>query len=193
MSKQFNVDLVDQYVSEALLNKSEMIYILPIPSQSVEIAAALFGFKYSIKQLVLLDIDQAQNSENTIPLIFFWVIKPKHEKEVDFKKNIVKICQYGQIHQTCSIEVVKNQVTVQRSQTSMITQKMLNLDEIVQWIVLNFWTLFINDATTQSILRDANQEDRISEPQTNFARLARQLKANSILKELDLLTVNTQL
>ena len=58
------------------------------------------------------------------------------------------------------------------------TQKVTDL------LMTEFWPLFKDQHQQILDIRSANKTEAVSKPQTNFGRLARQLKANQILEQL---------
>ncbi|AVH15588.1 hypothetical protein ENC21_03960 [Acinetobacter indicus] len=53
-----------------------------------------------------------------------------------------------------------------------------------------FWEKFKNESLETFVITRANEDVAVAEPQTNMGRMARKLKADQLVKELDLTKIN---
>lgn len=187
MSQKLGDDfnLIDAWILDAELNETASIYMMPILQQKIDVAAALFALNYPFKQLVLTDLNTLSLPSSSIQQLLFWVIQPKDVTPEQFKQNLVQICRYVHIEISCCLEIMNTHVNVQVLKSSTVIQKTLEKDQVAPYLSAYFGKHFsIDNAQIEFIC--AEQQLVVNEPQTNFARLARQLKGKAILQALNL-------
>ncbi|ENV66706.1 Uncharacterised protein [Acinetobacter junii] len=79
-----DLDIINQLILGDTSNEKSGIYILPVFTRKVEIAAALFGLQYTFEQLSL-HYSNANEKENG--QLFFWVKQPKDCEDSVFNRT----------------------------------------------------------------------------------------------------------
>ena len=115
---------------------------------------------------------------------FFLVKQPEHTLDTTFHQDIQKICHYFQIKPNCFIEFTDNQTTLSISDLNVVKKVNDETQKVTDLLMTEFWPLFKDQHQQILDIRSANETEAVSKPQTNFGRLARQLKANQILEQL---------
>lgn len=191
-------NFLNQILSSNDKDQSTTLYILPafsVPEDHlkdcrkkvVNIAATFFGLGYSFGQITLDLSEQQKNIQNKY---FFWVKQPINLSDDDFNHLIQKICKYFDINVKCLIEVNKQLANVTIYSCGLVKNVNLETTQIAETLVPDFWDLFKDEQQKILEIRSSNDSERITEPQTNFGKFARKLKANQILEELNLLSKN---
>ena len=177
-------------------DQSTTLYIFPAFSVSedhlkgcrkklVNIAAALFGLGYSFGQITLDLSDQQKNIQNKY---FFWVKQPINLSDNDFNHFIQKICKYFDLNVKCLIKVNKKLANITIYSFDLVKNVNLETTQISETLIPDFWNLFKGEQQKILEIRFSNASEMIAEPQTNFGKLARKLKADQILQELNLIS-----
>ena len=192
----FSTDFLNKSLLRPTTEKNCSWYVLPGFTLSknavsheraiiVDIAAALFGMKYPFEQLILQFSKSNTDDQTEMDKFFFLVKQPEHTLDTTFHQDIQKICHYFQIKPNCFIEFTDNKTTLSISDINVVKKVNDKTQKVTDLLMTEFWPLF-KDQHQQMILdiRSANETEAVSEPQTNFGRLARQLKANQILEQL---------
>lgn len=176
-------ELINQLVLDGISNEKAGIYVFPILSNKAEIAAALFGLKYTFEQLSL-HRSNAIEKENA--KLFFWVRQPKDCEDSFFNQNILKICDYYQIVSKCSVRVQDDEATIELYLNDESSKTTVEVKEAAEWILSSFFEKFKSESLETLVVTYANESSAVAEPQTNMGRMARKLKADQLVKELDL-------
>ena len=191
----FSTDFLNKSLLNPITEKNCSWYVLPGFTQSetsvrndraiiVDIAAVLFGMKYPFEQLILQFSKSNIDHQNKMDKFFFLVKKPEHTVDTTFHQDIQKICHYFQIKLNCFIEFTDNQTTLSISDLNVVKKVNDETQKVTDLLMTEFWPLFKDQHQQILDIRSANETEAVSEPQTNFGRLARQLKANQILEQL---------
>ena len=191
----FSTDFLNKSLLNPITEKNCSWYVLPGFTQSetsvrndraiiVDIAAALFGMKYPFEQLILQFSKSNIDHQNKMDKFFFLVKKTEHTVDTTFHKDIQKICHYFQIKPNCFIEFIDNQTSLSISDLNVVKKVNDETQKVTDLLMTEFWPLFKDQHQQILDIRSANETEAVSEPQTNFGRLARQLKANQILEQL---------
>lgn len=178
-----DLDLINQLILNDTYNRKAGIYILPVFTNKVEIAAALFGLKYTFEQLSLhySNADEKENGQ-----LFFWVKQPKDCEDSVFNQNILKICEHFQITSKCLISIQDDDANIRLYVNKEPSQTTVKVKEAAEWLMTLFWEKFQNESLGTFVVTRANEYVTVAEPQTNMGRMARKLKADQLVKELDL-------
>ena len=191
----FSTDFLNKSLLNPITEKNCSWYVLPGFTQSetyvrndraiiVDIAAVLFGMKYPFEQLILQFSKSNIDHQNKMDKFFFLVKKTEHTVDTTFHQDIQKICHYFQIKPNCFIEFIDNQTTLSISDLNVVKKVNDETQKVTDLLMTEFWPLFKDQHQQILDIRSANETEAVSEPQTNFGRLARQLKANQILEQL---------
>jgi len=191
----FSTDFFNKSLLSPTTEKNCSWYVLPGFTQSetyvrndraiiVDIAAVLFGMKYPFEQLILQFSKSNIDHQNKMDKFFFLVKKTEHTVDTTFHQDIQKICHYFQIKPNCFIEFIDNQTTLSISDLNVVKKVNDETQKVTDLLMTEFWPLFKDQHQQILDIRSANETEAVSEPQTNFGRLARQLKANQILEQL---------
>ena len=191
----FSTDFFNKSLLSPTTEKNCSWYVLPGFTQSetyvrndraiiVDIAAVLFGMKYPFEQLILQFSKSNIDHQNKMDKFFFLVKKTEHTVDTTFHQDIQKICHYFQIKPNCFIEFTDNRTTLSISDLNVVKKVNDKTQKITDLLMTEFWPLFKDQHQQILDIRSANETEAVSEPQTNFGRLARQLKANQILEQL---------
>ena len=191
----FSTDFFNKSLLSPTTEKNCSWYVLPGFTQSetyvrndraiiVDIAAVLFGMKYPFEQLILQFSKSNIDHQNKMDKFFFLVKKTEHTVDTTFHQDIQKICHYFQIKPNCFIEFTDNQTTLSISDLNVVKKVNDETQKVTDLLMTEFWPLFKDQHQQILDIRSANETEAVSEPQTNFGRLARQLKANQILEQL---------
>ena len=182
-----DLDIINQLILGDTSNEKSGIYILPVFTRKVEIAAALFGLKYTFEQLSL-HYSNANEKENE--QLFFWVKQPKVCEDSVFNQNILKICHYFQITSKCLLSIQDEGANIRLYVNKEPSQTTVKVKEAAEWLMTLFWDKFQNESLETFTITLANEYVAVAEPQTNMGRMARKLKADQLVKELDLTQIN---
>ena len=182
-----DLDIINQLILGDTSNEKSGIYILPVFTRKVEIAAALFGLKYTFEQLSL-HYSNANEKENE--QLFFWVKQPKVCEDSVFNQNILKICHYFQITSKCLLSIQDEGANIRLYVNKEPSQTTVKVKEAAEWLMTLFWDKFQNESLETFVITPANEYVAVAEPQTNMGRMARKLKVDQLLKELDLTQIN---
>ena len=191
----FSTDFFNKSLLSPTTEKNCSWYVLPGFTQSetyvrndraiiVDIAAVLFGMKYPFEQLILQFSKSNIDHQNKMDKFFFLVKKTEHTVDTTFHQDIQKICHYFQIKPNCFIEFIDNQTTLSISDLNVVKKVNDETQKVTDLLMTEFWPLFKDQHQQILDIRSANKTEAVSKPQTNFGRLARQLKANQILEQL---------
>lgn len=191
----FSTDFFNKSLLSPTTEKNCSWYVLPGFTQSetyvrndraiiVDIAAVLFGMKYPFEQLILQFSKSNIDHQNKMDKFFFLVKKTEHTVDTTFHQDIQKICHYFQIKPNCFIEFTDNQTSLSISDLNVVKKVNDETQKVTDLLMTEFWPLFKDQHQQILDIRSANETEAVSEPQTNFGRLARQLKANQILEQL---------
>ena len=191
----FSTDFLNKSLLSPITEKNCSWYVLPgftlsensvSPDRAiiVDIAAALFGMKYRFVQLILQFSKSNIDHQNKMDKFFFLVKKPEHTVDTTFHQDIQKICHYFQIKLNCFIEFTDNRTTLSISDLNVVKKVNDETQKVTDLLMTEFWPWFKDQHQQILDIRSANETEAVSEPQTNFGRLARQLKANQILEQL---------
>ena len=182
-----DLDIINQLILGDTSNEKSGIYILPVFTRKVEIAAALFGLKYTFEQLSL-HYSNANEKENE--QLFFWVKQPKVCEDSVFNQNILKICHYFQITSKCLVSIQDEGANIRLYVKEEASQTTVKVKDAAEWLMTLFWDKFQNESLETFVITPANEYVAVAEPQTNMGRMARKLKADQLVKELDLTQIN---
>ena len=182
-----DLDIINQLILGDTSNEKSGIYILPVFTRKVEIAAALFGLKYTFEQLSL-HYSNANEKENE--QLFFWVKQPKVCEDSVFNQNILKICHYFQITSKCLLSIQDEGANIRLYVNKEPSQTTVKVKDTAEWLMTLFWEKFQNESLETFVITPANEYVAVAEPQTNMGRMARKLKADQLVKELDLTQIN---
>ena len=182
-----DLDIINQLILGDTSNEKSGIYILPVFTRKVEIAAALFGLKYTFEQLSL-HYSNANEKENG--QLFFWVKQPKDCEDSVFNQNILKICHYFQITSKCLVSIQDDDANIRLYVKEEASQTTVKVKDTAEWLMTLFWEKFQNESLETFVITPANEYVAVAEPQTNMGRMARKLKADQLVKELDLTQIN---
>ena len=182
-----DLDIINQLILGDTSNEKSGIYILPVFTRKVEIAAALFGLKYTFEQLSL-HYSNANEKENE--QLFFWVKQPKVCEDSVFNQNILKICHYFQITSKCLVSIQDEGANIRLYVKEEASQTTVKVKDAAEWLMTLFWEKFQNESLETFTITLANEYVAVAEPQTNMGRMARKLKADQLVKELDLTQIN---
>ena len=182
-----DLDLINQLILGDSSHEKAAIYILPVSNHKVEIATALFGLKYTFEQLSL-HYSNANEKENG--QLFFWVKQPKDCEDSVFNQNILKICHYFQITSKCLLSIQDEGANIRLYVNKEPSQTTVKVKEAAEWLMTLFWEKFQNESLETFVITPANEYVAVAEPQTNMGRMARKLKADQLVKELDLTQIN---
>lgn len=182
-----DLDLINQLILGDTSNEKAGIYILPVFTNKVEIAAALFGLKYAFEQLSL-HYSNANEKENG--KLFFWVKQPRDCEDSVFNQNILKICHYFQITSKCLVSIQDDDANIRLYVKEEASQTTVKVKDAAEWLMTLFWEKFQNESLETFTITLANEYVAVAEPQTNMGRMARKLKADQLVKELDLTQIN---
>ena len=182
-----DLDIINQLILGDTSNEKSGIYILPVFTRKVEIAAALFGLKYTFEQLSL-HYSNANGKENG--KLFFWVKQPRDCEDSVFNQNILKICHYFQITSKCLLSIQDEGANIRLYVNKEPSQTTVKVKEAAEWLMTLFWDKFQNESLETFVITPANEYVAVAEPQTNMGRMARKLKADQLVKELDLTQIN---
>ena len=182
-----DLDIINQLILGDTSNEKSGIYILPVFTRKVEIAAALFGLKYTFEQLSL-HYSNANEKENG--QLFFWVKQPKDCEDSVFNQNILKICHYFQITSKCLVSIQDDDANIRLYVKEEASQTTVKVKDAAEGLMTLFWEKFQNESLETFAITPANEYVAVAEPQTNMGRMARKLKADQLVKELDLTQIN---
>ena len=182
-----DLDIINQLILGDTSNEKSGIYILPVFTRKVEIAAALFGLKYTFEQLSL-HYSNANEKENG--QLFFWVKQPKDCEDSVFNQNILKICHYFQITSKCLVSIQDDDANIRLYVKEEASQTTVKVKDAAEGLMTLFWEKFQNESLETFVITPANEYVAVAEPQTNMGRMARKLKADQLVKELDLTQIN---
>ena len=182
-----DLDIINQLILGDTSNEKSGIYILPVFTRKVEIAAALFGLKYTFEQLSL-HYSNANEKENG--QLFFWVKQPKVCEDSVFNQNILKICHYFQITSKCLVSIQDDDANIRLYVKEEASQTTVKVKDAAEGLMTLFWEKFQNESLETFVITPANEYVAVAEPQTNMGRMARKLKADQLVKELDLTQIN---
>lgn len=191
----FSSDFLNESLLRPTTEKNCSWYVLPGFTLSknavsheraiiVDIAAALFGMKYPFEQLILQFSKSNTDNQTEMDKFFFLVKQPEHTLDTTFHQDIQKICHYFQIKPNCFIEFTDNQTSLSISDLNVVKKVNDETQKVTDLLMTEFWPLFKDQHQQILDIRSANKTEAVSKPQTNFGRLARQLKANQILEQL---------
>lgn len=62
----------------------------------------------------------------------------------------------------------------------------MELKDAAELLMSSFWSRFKNESPEIFVVAQTDEYAAVAEPQTNMGRMARQLKADQLVKELDL-------
>ena len=182
-----DLDIINQLILGDTSNEKSGIYILPVFTRKVEIAAALFGLKYTFEQLSL-HYSNANKKENG--KLFFWVKQPRDCEDSVFNQNILKICHYFQITSKCLVSIQDDDANIRLYVKEEASQTTVKVKDAAEWLMTLYWEKFQNESLETFVITPANEYVAVAEPQTNMGRMARKLKADQLVKELDLTQIN---
>ena len=182
-----DLDIINQLILGDTSNEKSGIYILPVFTRKVEIAAALFGLKYTFEQLSL-HYSNANEKENE--QLFFWVKQPKVCEDSVFNQNILKICHYFQITSKCLVSIQDDDANIRLYVKEEASQTTVKVKDAAEWLMTLYWEKFQNESLETFVITPASEYVAVAEPQTNMGRMARKLKADQLVKELDLTQIN---
>ena len=182
-----DLDIINQLILGDTSNEKSGIYILPVFTNKVEIAAALFGLKYTFEQLSL-HYSNANEKENG--QLFFWVKQPRDCEDSVFNQNILKICHYFQITSKCLVSIQDDDANIRLYVKEEASQTTVKVKDAAEWLMTLYWEKFQNESLETFVITPANEYVAVAEPQTNMGRMARKLKADQLVKELDLTQIN---
>ena len=182
-----DLDIINQLILGDTSNEKSGIYILPVFTRKVEIAAALFGLKYTFEQLSL-HYSNANEKENE--QLFFWVKQPRDCEDSVFNQNILKICHYFQITSKCLVSIQDDDANIRLYVKEEASQTTVKVKDAAEGLMTLFWEKFQNESLETFAITPANEYVAVAEPQTNMGRMARKLKADQLVKELDLTQIN---
>lgn len=178
-----DLDLINQLILDDTSNEKAGIYILPVFTCKVEIAAAFYGLKYAFEQLSL---HYSNANEKEDGQLFFWVKQPKDCENSVFKQNILKICEHFQITSKCLVSIQDDDANIRLYVNEEPSQTTVKVKDAAEWLMTLFWERFQNESLETFIITSANEYVAVAEPQTNMGRIARKLKADQLVKGLDL-------
>lgn len=184
-SKKLVQDLeqINQLIKSDTSNGKARIYIFPVLfTYRVEIATALFGLRYTFEQLNLQPESVAENEQ-----LFFWVRQPKGCEDSVFNQNIQNICKHFQITSKCAVSIQGHEEKIELYVNEKSSKSTVKVKEAAEWLMSLFFEKFKNESLETFVLIHANESSAVAEPQTNMGRMARKLKADQLIKELDLI------
>lgn len=176
-------ELINQQVLGGISNGKAGIYIFPVLINKAEIAGVLFGLKYEFEQLSLngLNVIEKENAP-----LFFLVRQPKACETSFFNQNILKICDYYQINSKCAVSIQDSKAKIELEFNQDFSKTTVEVKEAAGWILSSFFEKFKKESLETYVVSHANEASAVAEPQTNMGRMARELKADQLVKELDL-------
>lgn len=122
--------------------------------------------------------------------LFFWVKQPKDCEGSVFNQNILKICHYFQITSKCLVSIQDEGANIRLYVKEEASQTTVKVKDAAEWLMTLFWEKFQNESLETFTITLANEYVAVAEPQTNMGRMARKLKADQLVKELDLTQIN---
>ncbi|WP_227559268.1 hypothetical protein [Acinetobacter bereziniae] len=182
-----DLDIINQLILGDTSNEKSGIYILPVFTHKVEIAAVLFGLKCTIEQLSL---HYSNANEKESGQLFFWVKQPQDCEDSVFNQNILKTCHYFQITSKCLVSIQDDEANIKLYVNEEPSQTTVKVKDAAEWLMTLFWEKFKNESLETFVITRANEDVAVAEPQTNMGRMARKLKADQLVKELDLTQIN---
>ncbi|WP_104469937.1 hypothetical protein [Acinetobacter indicus] len=175
--------------------QSTSLYIIPafsIPEDLsedcrkniIDITAALFSLRYPFGQITL-ELSEKKSIQNKY---FFWVKQPIGLSEDDFNYALNKICNFFSLNVTCLIKTDKGMADVKIYTTDLVKNINLETRQLSETLVSDFWILFKNKQQEILEIRSSDETEIANEPQTIFGKLARKLKIDQIMVELNSLS-----
>lgn len=177
-----DLDLLKQLILDNRSNENAGMYVFPVLTFKAEISTVLFGLKYAFKQLSLQHGNVAEKEQ-----LFFWVKQPKDCDNSVFNQNILKICHHFQITSKCAVSIQDTDVKIKLYVNEESLKSTVEVKEAAECILLSFFEKFKNETLETFVLTHANESSAVAEPQTNMGRMARKLKADQLIQELDLI------
>lgn len=176
-----DLELINQLIKNDILNGKAGVYILPVLTKKIEIATSLFGLKYTFEQLSLHDANVSENEQ-----LFFWVRQPKDCEDSLFNQNILKICHHYQITLKCAVSIQNTDLKIKLYVNKESSKSTVEVKEAAEWLMSSFFEKFKNKSLETFVLTHANESSAVAEPQTNMGRMARKLKADQLVQQIDL-------
>ena len=150
----------------------------------IDITAALFSLRYPFRQITL-KLSEEKSIQNKY---FFWVKQPIGLSEDDFNYALNKICNFFSLNVTCLIKTDKGMADVKIYTTDLVKNINLETRQLSETLVSDFWILFKNEQQEILEIRSSDETEIANEPQTILGKLARKLKTDQIMVELNLLS-----
>lgn len=183
---------LDIYTPRFPLSNQENIsgYILPlfstkapyIQDQNVikpEILAALYGLHYNCNKITL-KIEQQHNISEKVCL---WIEQPSDIAHLHFQQMIEKICQYYSLDTRCYIQMEKGKVVIDLYQSNDHRNLLVEKENAMSEFTSELWGMLLPESAK---ILDVEVNDAFDNPQTNFGRLARDLKVKEVLGQLNI-------
>ena len=173
--------LINQLILDDRSNKNVGMYVFPVLTFKAEISTVLFGLKYAFEQLSLQHGNVAEKEQ-----LFFWVKQPKDCENSVFNRNILKICRHFQITSKCAVNIQDTDVKIKVYVNETSSKSTVKVKEAAEWLMSSFFEKFKNKSLETFVLIHANESSAVAEPQTNMGRMARKLKADQLVQQIDL-------
>lgn len=116
--------------------------------------------------------------------------QPQDCEDSVFNQNILKTCHYFQITSKCLVSIQDDEANIKLYVNEEPSQTTVKVKDAAEWLMTLFWEKFKNESLETFVITRANEDVAVAEPQTNMGRMARKLKADQLVKELDLTIIN---
>lgn len=149
----------------------------------VRIFAGMKSLKVSFEQVSL---DLKDTEKRMIRKFFFLVKSPTHLSDIEFENLMQTICSYFNLNVRCLMKKDEQMVYLKILNENSVKEINTELTKLSDILISEFWELYLEEGEEVVEIRRSNSKEMVTEPQTNFGRLARDLKIKEVLKELSL-------